>query len=166
MKVEVMESLNNHIREYTIQLGKGHIHQAYRGIMTFMSGLRTYLENKYQDYATSSLYFGYMDMTYFAFTPSDLRDKKLKIAIVYIHEQGRFEAWLGGSNRKIQAEYIELLKHKNTEGYKLSQVMPGVDSILESILVAQPDFDHPEELKKQIELKTIEFINDINSLLN
>ncbi len=31
---------------------------------------------------------------------------KLKIAIVYLHEDGRFEVWLGGSNRKIQAEFL------------------------------------------------------------
>jgi len=107
-----------------------------------------------------------MDMTYFAFTPSDLKDKKLKIAIVYLHEDGRFEAWLGGSNRKIQAWYIEQLSHKNTGGYKLSQVLPGVDSIIESILVEQPDFNNPERLKLDIERMTVEFITDITSLLD
>ncbi len=107
-----------------------------------------------------------MDMTYFAFTPSYLKKMKLKIAIVYLHEDGRFEVWLGGSNRKIQAEYIELMRCKNKGKYKLSQVLPGVDSIIESILVEKPNFDHPEELKKQIERKTIEFVNDITSMLN
>lgn len=161
-----MELLNDHIRDYTTQLSKGNIQKAYRGIMTFMSSLSTYLENKYQNYTTSALYFGYMDMTYFAFTPPDLKNRKLKIAVVYMHEQGRFEIWLGGSNRKIQAEYIKLMSHKYIGGYKLSQVMPGVDSIIESIMVEQPDFDHSEELKKQIEKKAIEFINDITSIIN
>ena len=161
-----MDSLNNHVREYTIQLNKGQIQKAYKGIMTFMSGLRTYLKSMYSEYTTSALYFGYMDMTYFAFTPSDLKNKKLKIAIVYLHEQGRFEVWLGGSNRKIQAEYIKLLSGKNLGKYKLSQALPGVDSIIESTLAEQPDFDHPEELKKHIERKTIEFVNDITSILN
>ena len=160
-----MDSLNNHIREYNIQLSKGQIQKAYKGIMTFMSGFSTYLGCRYPDYSASALYFGYMDMTYFAFTPSNLKGKKLKIAVVYLHEEGRFEVWLGGSNRKIQAEYINLMKRKNIGKYKLSQVLPGVDSIIESILVEQPDFDHPEELKKQIEKKTIEFVNDISSML-
>ena len=134
--------------------------------MIFMSGLKTYLEKEYSSYVTSALYFGYMDMTYFAFTPTFLKKKKLKIAIVFLHEQGRFEVWLGGSNRKIQAEYIERISHKNIGKYKLSQVLPGVDSIMESNLVEKPDFDHPEVLKKQIERKTIEFINDITSILD
>jgi len=160
-----MESLNEYIKEYKTQLSKGNIQKAYRGIMIFMSGLKTDMEKNYLDYIVSSLYFGYMDMNYFAFTPSGLKDKKLKIAIVFLHEQGRFEAWLGGSNRKVQSEYIEKLKNKKIGIYKLSQVLPGVDSIIESILVEQPDFNHPEELKIQIEKKVIEFVNDIKSIL-
>jgi hypothetical protein len=161
-----MDSLNNHVREYTIQLSKGQIQKAYKGIMTFMSGLSTYLESMYPDYNASSLYFGYMNMTYFAFTPPDLKNKKLKIAIIYLHEQCKFEVWLGGSNRKIQAEYIKLLSGRNLGKYKLSQTLPGMDSIIESTLAYQPDFDHPEELKKHIKRKTIEFVNDITSILN
>jgi hypothetical protein len=161
-----MVSLNVHIREYTAQLGNGHIQKAYKGIMTFMSDLRTYLEGRYPDFAAGALYFGYMDMTYFAFTPSDLKNRKLKIAIVYLHEEGRFELWLAGNNRQIQADYIELLSHKNTGGYSLSQIHPGVDSIIASSIVELPDFNDAEGLKKQIEEKTIEFINDIVRILN
>lgn len=160
-----MDSLNKNIKEYKIQLSKGQIQKAYKGIMVFMSELRTYLESGYPDYTASSLYAGYMDMTYFAFTPAELKDKKLKIAIVYLHKKGVFEVWMAGNNRKIQAEYIELMSHKNIGNYQLSQVLPGVDSIIELILVANPDFDHPENLKNQIERKTIEFVKDIVSIL-
>ena len=160
-----MESLNNQIVEYKTQLGKGKIQKAYKGIMAFMSGLITYLNDRYPEYIAGSLYFGYMDMTYFPFTPAALKEAKLKIAIVYLHEEGRFEGWLSGSNRKIQAEYIKRLKLKIDGKYKVSEIQPGVDSIIESVLVEKPDFDHPEELKKQIEVKTIEFANDIISLL-
>lgn len=107
-----------------------------------------------------------MDMTYFAFIPNDLKMKQLKIAIVYLHEQNRFEAWLGGTNRKIQAEYIEMLNRKNISKYEISQIQPGVDSIIESTLVEQPDFNHPEELDIQIEKKLIKFVNVITSILD
>ena len=36
-----MDSLNDCVKEYTIQLGKGQIQKAYRGIMTFMSDLKS-----------------------------------------------------------------------------------------------------------------------------
>lgn len=161
-----MESINKYIIEYTAQLRKGQIQKAYKGIMIFMSELRAYLESGYPDYTAGSLYFGYMDMTYFAFTPAELKNKKLKIAVVYLHEKGVFEVWLAGNNRKIQAEYIALMSRENIGKYKLSQVIPGVDSIVESTLVEKPDFDHPEELKKQIEKKTTEFIKNITSILD
>jgi hypothetical protein len=160
-----MESLNDQIQEYRLQLGKGHIQKAYKGIMAFMSSLKSDLEKSYPDYFTSALYFGYMDMTYFAFTPPILKDKKLKIAIVYLHEEGRFEAWLGGNNRKIQGETIARFEHQDLGKYKLSQVQPGVDSIIESILVEQPNFDKLKFLKEQIEEKTITFIQDMVAIL-
>ena len=161
-----MESINEYIKEYTAQLRKGQIQKAYKGILTFMSGLRSYLESKYPGYTAGSLYVGYMDMTYFAFTPTDLKTKKLKIASVYLHEKGAFEVWLAGNNRKIQAEYIALMSSENIGKYKLSQVIPGVDSIIESILVEKPDFDHPETLKQEIEKMTMEFVKDILSILD
>ncbi|HOC92706.1 MAG TPA: hypothetical protein PKH33_10105 [bacterium] len=161
-----MDSMNSHVREYNLQLSKGRIQKAYKGIMTFMSGLSAYLKSRHPDFAAGALYFGYMDMTYFAFTPSDLKNKNLKIAVVYLHEESRFDVWLSGSNRKIQAEYINLMKRKNIGKYKLSQVLPGADSIIESTMVENPDFDHPEELRKQIERMTIEFTNDIASILS
>lgn len=71
-----MSSLNNYVWEYTSQLRKGQIQKAYKGIMAFMSDLKAYLEHKYSDYTAGALYSGYMDMSYFAFTPSTLKNKK------------------------------------------------------------------------------------------
>jgi hypothetical protein len=147
-------------------LGKGQIQKAYQGILSFMSALRTTLEKRYPDHAVSTLYLGYMDMTYFAFTPADLKQKRLKIAIVYLHEGGTFEVWLGGSNRTVQAEVIEQVSLMPLDDHlRLSRVQPGVDSILEATLVQQPDFDHPEDLMQELEEKTVEFISHIRPLL-
>ena len=134
--------------------------------MTFMSSLRADLESKYPDYAMSTLYFGYMDMTYFAFTPPQLRQKKLKIAIVYLHEENRFEVWLAGNNRQIQAEYNALLSQRELGKYALSQINPGVDAIIAYSIIEKPDFDDPDSLKAQIETGTMEFIHDITAMLS
>ncbi len=158
------KSLNHYIREYRTQLQKGCIQHAYQGILSFMLGLKGFLECRHPEYYTSSVYFGYMDMTYVAFTPPDLKKEGLKIAIVYLHEKGIFEIWLAANNRKIQAEYIEFLNNKISGKYKLSTASPGVDSIVESILNDEPDFDHQEQLKSEIEKRAIDFINDIVSL--
>jgi len=161
-----MASLSETIREYTAQLQHGQIQKAYKGIMTFMSALKAYLENRNEDYAATGLYFGYMDMTYFAFTPLKLKQRGLKIAIVYLHEQNRFEAWLGGANRKVQAEYIKALKGADIGSFRLSEVSPGVDSIIELQILEQPDFDKPEELMQVIESKVLEFAESIKVLVH
>ena len=127
--------------------------------------MKNFLENRHPDYAASGLYFGYMDMTYFAFTPLELKLRNLKIAIVYLHAENRFDAWLGGVNRKVQAEYVEIFKGKDLCGLILSEIKPGVDSIIEMQLAEMPDFDHPEELMQAIESKLIDFTGKIKVLL-
>ena len=159
-----MPTLNDAIAEYTARLQQGQIQIAYKGIMTFMSALKTILESSHPDYVGSGLYFGYMDMTYFAFTPLELKRRNLKIAIVYLHLENRFELWLGGGNRKVQAEYIEFFKGKDIGSYRLSKVSPGVDSIIEIFISEHPDFDKAEGLLEIIEQKTIEFADKILAL--
>lgn len=161
----MMGSLNRLMEEYQTQLAKGQIQKAYKAIMSFMTALSSHLAKRCPDYAVSALYQGFMDMTYFAFTPPELKRKQLKIAVVYLHEVNRFEIWLSGSNRRIQAEYIALLQGKELGEYKLSEVRPGVDSILESILVETPDFDGTEELMEHISEKLTDFIKEVSTLL-
>ena len=161
-----MNSINQAVEEYTEQLKSGRIREAYRGIMSFMSGLKAFMERLHPDLAFSALYPGYMDMTYFACTLPALKEKGLKIAIVYLHEENRFELWLSGSNKKIQAEYISLLQTRDTGGCKLSQSKPGVDSILESRLPDQPDFDHAGELMDRIEREVLRFMEITEKMIS
>ena len=106
-----MGSLSDAMSEYRAQMQKGVIQQAYRGLMDYMSALKTELKAKHPDYQVSgSLYFGYMDMTYFAFTPPALKEKGLKIAIVFVHETFAFEAWLSAANRGLLAQFAEQFK--------------------------------------------------------
>ncbi len=160
-----MDSLNKEIKEYTLQLSQGHIQKAYRGILSFISELRTQLERNHPDYTLSAMYTGYMDMSYFAFTPLDLKRKKLKIAIVYLHAENRFEVWLSGTNRQIQAEVIEILREKDVKQFKLSEVGPGIDSIIEYPIIKKPNFNKPEQLKQQIEINSLLFIKEMEKLL-
>ena len=98
-----MESFHESMLEYRRQLEKGAIKEAYRGLMEFFSALRVYLKKKYPDYFVSgSVYYGFMDMTYFSFTPESIKRHKLKTAIVFIHDKFRFEDWLAGNNRTVQ----------------------------------------------------------------
>ena len=69
-----MGSFHEYIEEYRIQLEKGAIKKAYRGLMEYMMDLRTHFKDKYPDfYVSGSIYLGYMDMTYFSFFPKSIK---------------------------------------------------------------------------------------------
>jgi hypothetical protein len=62
-----MGSFHESMNEYRKQLEKGAIQEAYKGLMEYILALRTHFKNKYPDYFVSgSIYYGYMDMTYFS----------------------------------------------------------------------------------------------------
>lgn len=130
-----MYSLQRAMIEYRKQLKKGAIIEAYRGLMDYIMSLRTHFKNKYPEYLTSGIYFGYMDMTYFSLFPKSLKRQKLKIAVVFIHETFRFEVWLAGVNKTVQAKYWKLFKESGYNKYHLVSSLKGADSIVEHVLV-------------------------------
>jgi len=161
-----MESFHEHMIEYKKQMQRGIIIEAYRGLMEYIMDLRTYLNKKYPDYnVPSNIYFGYMDMTYFSFFPESLKRRKLKIGIVFIHETCRFEVWLFGYNKQVQTKYWKLIKEKNWNKYRIVPTTKGFDSIVENILVDDPDFSDLDNLTKQIENGALKFIKDVENFL-
>jgi hypothetical protein len=162
-----MESFQESMNEYRKQLERGAIKTAYRGLMEYIMDLRTLFKNKYPDYFISgSIYYGYMDMTYFSFIPKSLKDRNLKIAIVFNHAAFRFEVWLAGYNKQVQQKYWKLIKDSNWNQYHIVPTTIGVDSIIEDILVDNPDFSDLDSLTEQIERTTLKFIKDVESFLS
>jgi len=162
-----MEPFHECMDEYRKQLEKGMIQVAYKGLMEYIMDLRTHFQKKYPDYVVSgSIYYGYMDMTYFSFFPQSLKQQGLKIAIVFIHEPFRFEAWLAGYNKQIQSKYWKLFKESDWNKYRLVSTTKGADSILEYVLIDDPDFSDLDTLTKQIETGTLKFIEDVESFLS
>ena len=161
-----MDSFHNSMHEYRKQLEKGAIQEAYRGLMDFFNALRVYLKTEYPDYTVSgSIYYGYMDMTYFSFFPQSLKRRKLKIAIVFVHDKFRFEVWLAGNNRAVQTEYWKLFRERDWKKYHVATPAKGVDAILDHILIDNPDFRDLDALTKQIERGTLTFIKDVEAFL-
>ena len=160
-----MESLQQYVEEYRKQLEKGIIQKAYQGMMGYIMDLRTHFIKKYPDFAPGNIYQGYMDMTYFPIFPKVLIDRKLKIAIVFIHEKIRFEIWLSAQNKQVQSEYRKLFRPEDWMKYRIPAPGKGVDSIMEYTLADNPDFGDLNALTKQIEKGTLAFINEIEEFL-
>jgi len=155
------------MNEYKKQLKKGDIKEAYRGLIQYFKDLRSHFNNKYPDFLVSNnIYPGYMDLTYFHFFPKSLKPLKLKIVVLFIHETFRFEVWLAGNNKKVQKEYLNLFIESNWNKYHLASTTKGVDSILDHVLIDNPNFRELDTLTKQIERGTLKFVNDVETFLS
>lgn len=162
-----MISFSESMAEYQKILQQGSIQVAYKGLMDYMLALRAFLKNKYPHYSVpGSLYFGYMDMTYFSFTPESFKNQNLKVAIVFLHEAFRFEVWLAGVNKQVQTQYWQKIQHSGWKKYPLVASPQGADAILEHIVAENPDFGNLDALTEQIERGTLQFIADIEAYLS
>lgn len=161
-----MKSLQENMVEFRKQLEIGAIQKAYLGLMEYMMSLKHHFSNKYPEYATpGSLYNGYMDMTYFSILPRSLKDRDLKIAIVFLYDTFRFEIWLSGKNKQVLAKYWQIFSESQWNRYKIVEPAKGVDSVVEHILVDNPDFSDLATLTNKIEQETLKFIQDIEGFL-
>jgi len=162
-----MDTLQDLMIEYKNQLTKGVINKAYKGLMEYIMGLRTHFQSSCPEYSVSgNIYYGYMDMTYFSIVPKSLKDRGLKIAIVFLHEAFRFEIWLSGYNKQVQTKYWKYFKENDWTKYHLVQSTKGADSILEYVVVDNPDFQDLNALTKQIVNGALKFIIDVERFLS
>ncbi len=138
----------------------------YSGAFGFMKGLRSYLIRNYPvGYTIGSLYSNDTSITYFPFTPIELKEQKLKIAIVYNHTDNRFEVWLAGQNKTIQKKYWTLFKESDWNTYHIPVSVEKGFSIVESVLVEHPDFNDATDLIEQIEAGVVAFIREMDNVL-
>lgn len=158
------ESLQFSIRQYQAALDDGHVQRAFRAIMGFMLNLRTqFIHNYPSGYASSGLHPGYMDITYFPFTPMTLKQQKLKVAIVFNHEELQFEVWLTGQNKALHKKYWDIFRASD---WPKDNIAPTPEHmILREVVVPTPDFDEPQLLMNEIESRTMTFIQEVQAVL-
>ena len=159
-----MPTLGQDVSAYRRALEDGSVSRAYRGILAFVSQLQTRLLERFPACSAGAFYPGYLDMTYFALTPPELRERKLKLAVVYLHAENRFELWLAANNRALQAEAAEQLAKLPLGGYEVTRPAPGVDAIIAAIAVAEPDFDRPDDLIRTLAEAFSVFSRDMAAL--
>ena len=149
------KSMNDYISVYKEQLALGDIRIAYEFLIKYLIKIKSSFEKRYSDkYSCGNIGHGYLDITYFSFFDTYLREHKLRFGIVLNHEKMRFEFWLMGQNAEIQKNYWNLLK--STKWNKKQPAMPKY-SALEIVLVEAPNFNDTEAL-------TSDIISSANSL--
>ncbi len=160
-----MKTLNELIEEYTHHLQQGEIQIAYKGILEFLGKLRAEFIKKYLHYDVSSIYQGYMDMSYFSLSTKSLKDKGLKIAIVYLHDKGGFEVWLSARNRDIAKMYASLLNSNISGDVNVFHDPKNPDAIIECILSTKPNFEDQSSLIDIIDEGVEKFVTKISDSL-
>ena len=160
-----MKGLNELIKGYIHHLQQGEIQIAYKGILEFLGKLRAEFIKKYPHYDVSSIYQGYMDMSYFSLSTKSLKDKGLKIAIVYLHDKGDFEVWLSARNRDIAKSYVSLLNSNISGDVNVFHDINNPDAIIECILTPTPNFEDQSSLIDTIEQGVENFVTTINDRL-
>lgn len=161
-----MKTLNHLIRDYTTLLQHGEIQLAYKGILDFMGKLRAYFQKSFPEHEISGLYQGYMDMSYFSIFPHPLKEKGLKIALVYWHEKNQFEVWLSARNRRLAKQFEAILGETPLQGICTFHDSTNLDAIIESVLITTPDFEKPDDLVAALEQGTERFIKSVSKLIH
>src|SRR5690606_5654115 len=151
--------LNNYVSVYKEQLKIGDIQKAYSGLVKYVMQLRTSLSKNLSDsYSFGNLLQGYMDYTYFYYSNDFLKKRKLKFGLVLNHPKMQFEVWLLGQTRPIQEEYWQFFKATKWNNDKTTK--PKY-SILEALLIENPDFNDLDSLSQQIESKLVSISSNI-----
>ncbi|PJZ80418.1 hypothetical protein CH359_12965 [Leptospira meyeri] len=161
----MMKDFNDYVNLYKEQLQIGDIQEAYAGLVKYVTKLGTNLsKNLSKSYSFGSLFQGYMDYTYFYYSNKFLKDRKLKMGFVLNHPKMQFEVWLLGQTIPIQERYWKYFK--NTKWNKNRTTKPQY-SILETVIIENPNFNDLEKLSNQIEksivLVTTDIIQDIKA---
>lgn len=136
----------------------------YKRTLNYVKELRLHFTKEYPlRFKVGTIYQGSTDYSYFPIKTEPLKKEKLKFVIIINHQKRQFEICLSGQNKEIRKKYWKIFKGSNWKKYHIPSTS-GL-SIIESILVENPDFNNLDLLTEQIETKTMEFINEITDVL-
>ena len=125
--------------------------ECYQEFIKLFRYVRVVLEKSMPEYKfQGSIVENGMDYSYFLFTNDHLKEKGLKIAVVFVHREFLFKVWLSGFNRKYQSKYYDLLKGK-TIPFELTDNPTRNDYILSVTLERSVDISDGSPLIKEIE---------------
>ncbi len=160
-----MTTLDQDLRELQQRLSDGAIQRAYRGILSCLSRLRTAFADQRGERATGGLYQGHFDMTYFALFPDPLKERDLKLAVVFNYDTFGLEVWLAARNRKSQRRTWELFRDAGYTKHRLVEPGVGIDAIVTAALAANCSLEDESTLATQVVAGVAAFEHDILSFL-
>lgn len=96
------------LETYRTLLQTTDLQNAYQEFIRLFRFLRNKLERQMPDFRfQSSITENAMDYAYFSFTDPGLKEKGLKLVVVFDHKNFRLEVWLSGVNRTAQCRWAK-----------------------------------------------------------
>ena len=118
------------LNEYKTLLQTTDLIEAYQEFIKLFRFLRIELEKTMTEYRfQGNIAENGMDYSYLLFWTEEIKSKGLKIAVVFVHRDFRFEVWVSGFNRKYQSKYYDILKDKEIP-FELTSSPTKTDYIL------------------------------------
>jgi DNA gyrase inhibitor GyrI/AraC-like DNA-binding protein len=163
---EAKQITQDNLAHYRKEIKKGCIQVDYNRLIKCIKELRIHFAKEHPiDFKVGTLYQGNMNFTYFPFTTDALKKQKLKFVIIFNHEKMRFEISLSGQNKAIRKKYWNIFKNSDWDTYHVAESIDDSLSIIDHILVENPDFDNMDTLTEQIEAESIKFVTVIRDIL-
>ncbi|MDQ8207746.1 hypothetical protein QEH52_09510 [Coraliomargarita sp. SDUM461003] len=161
-----MSDIDQDIQELRARLKEGSIRNAYKGIVSYMARLRSALAEQHGPRQVSGIYQGYLDITHFAFFPEPLKERDLKLTVLFNYETFNFEVWLTARNRDVGKCYWGLLRQAGYNQHPLLEPAVGNVAIVKAIL--SDDFSLADEarLTEQLTQGLLVFEREIVASLN
>lgn len=160
---------SKYLETYKSLLATTELQLGYQEFIKLFRFLRIELEKELPDFSFSgNIVENNMDFAYFQLTDTDLREKGVKIQVVFVHKSFRFEVWVSGYNRKIQRYYYEKLKNKPLK-YYLNDNPERIDYIFKAKIEKNIELHSGDIVISKIKPVVLEMItfmkNDIDNIL-
>lgn len=138
----------------------------YHQLIDYMKELRTFFHKEYDThFILGSIYQGNPDFSYFSLTTEELKKQKLKFVIVLNHKMLSFSICLSGQNKSIRKKHWQMFSESDWNKYHVAESIEDSLSIIEHVIVKEPDFKNKRNLTKQIEKESLKFIEEIKMIL-
>ena len=97
------------LQEYQNLIQNTNLQKGYQEFIHLFRWLRISLQTRFSSFRfQGNIVENNMEYSYFQFSDDTLKQIGLKIVVVFVHSDFRFEIWISGCNRQIQRQYYNL----------------------------------------------------------
>lgn len=164
--IKLGEVKNVNLSKQEIQNEKRENKLDYHQLISYMKELRLFFQKEYDiTFKLGKVYQGNPNFSYFSLTTDELKKQKLKFVIILNHKELCFSICLSGQNKSIRKKYWKIFKGSNWNKYHLATSIDDSLSIIDQVIVKNPDFNNKISLTKLIEKESLLFISNIKEIL-